>query len=177
MILQFVSLLLCPADTRYITGLSQETLGVVLITNVMSLHHAVSVYLNTFRLRQNGHHFADDIFKYIHLNGIYSIFYTNFFEICSQWSNYRYASIGSDDGLSPSRRIALIWTNFDLVYWRRYASLGFNEWNGLGIWAYWGWGNIHIYVSVISVMPVITRQLVPAVSLHINQSLLVKCPP
>ena len=50
-------------------------------------------------------------------------------EICSHGSNYQYASIGSDDGLAPIRGQAIIWTNGDLVYWRIYASLCFNELN------------------------------------------------
>ena len=33
-------------------------------------------------------------------------------------------SIGSDDGLAPIRRQALIWTNADPVHWRIYAALG-----------------------------------------------------
>ena len=42
-------------------------------------------------------------------------------------SNEQVSSIGSDDGLAPVRRQAIIWTNDGLVYWRVYASLGLNE--------------------------------------------------
>ena len=35
--------------------------------------------------------------------------------------------MGSDNGLAPTRRQAIIWTNGGLVYWRIYASLGLNE--------------------------------------------------
>ena len=42
-------------------------------------------------------------------------------------SNYKYVSIGPDDGLAPIRRQAIIWTNGGLVYRRIYASLGLNE--------------------------------------------------
>ena len=39
----------------------------------------------------------------------------------------QYSSIGPDDGLTPTRRQAIIWTNDGLVYWRIYAPLGLNE--------------------------------------------------
>ena len=35
--------------------------------------------------------------------------------------------IGSDNGLAPIIRQAIIWTNDGIVYWRIYASLGLNE--------------------------------------------------
>ena len=51
----------------------------------------------------------------------------NFTEVCSQGSIEQYASIGSDNGLAPNRRQAIIWTNDGLIWWRIYASLGLNE--------------------------------------------------
>ena len=36
-------------------------------------------------------------------------------------------NIGSNNGLVPNRRQAIIWTNDSLFYWRIYASLGLNE--------------------------------------------------
>ena len=36
-------------------------------------------------------------------------------------------SIGSKNGLSPTRRRAIIWTNDGLDWWRLYASLGLND--------------------------------------------------
>ena len=38
-------------------------------------------------------------------------------------------NISSRNGLAPNRRQAIIWTNNGQVYWRRYASLGYNELN------------------------------------------------
>ena len=35
----------------------------------------------------------------------------NFTEVCSQGSNWQFSSIGSDNGLAPNRRQAVIWTN------------------------------------------------------------------
>ena len=51
----------------------------------------------------------------------------NFTEIWSLWFNWQYGSIGSDNGLAPDRRQAIIWTNDGLCQWRIYASLGLNE--------------------------------------------------
>ena len=36
-----------------------------------------------------------------------------FTEICAEGSNLNYSSIGSDNGLAPTRRQAIIWTNDD----------------------------------------------------------------
>ena len=52
------------------------------------------------------------------LEWILFYFGSNFTEICSQRSNQQFASIGSDNGLAPNRRQAIIWTNDGLVYWR-----------------------------------------------------------
>ena len=41
---------------------------------------------------------------------------------CQECSN-----IGSENGLAPRRRQAIIWINGGLVYWRMYASVGLNE--------------------------------------------------
>ena len=49
-----------------------------------------------------------------------------FIEICSLGSNWQYVGIGSDNGLAPSRRQAIIWTNVDPVH-RIYAAIGGEE--------------------------------------------------
>ena len=54
------------------------------------------------------------------------------FRLNFHWSLFlrvqlKYSTIGSDNGLAPSRRQAIIWTNGGIVYWRIYASLGLNE--------------------------------------------------
>ena len=36
-------------------------------------------------------------------------------------------SIGSENGLAPNRRQAIIWTNTDLIHWRIYVALGGDE--------------------------------------------------
>ena len=54
------------------------------------------------------------------------IFYQDFTEVCSQGSNWQYSSIGSDNGLAPTRRQAIIWTNtgfFTGAYMRHSASV------------------------------------------------------
>ena len=51
----------------------------------------------------------------------------NFTEVCSQWSNWQYPSIGLENGLVPNRRQAIIWTNADPIQWRIYAAMGGDE--------------------------------------------------
>ena len=48
-------------------------------------------------------------------------------EICSQYSKYKFATIGSDNGLVPNRQQAIIWTNDGLVNWNIYASQSLEE--------------------------------------------------
>ena len=42
-------------------------------------------------------------------------------------SNLQNGGIGSDNGLAPNRRQAIIWINVGMFYWRIDASLGLNE--------------------------------------------------
>ena len=55
----------------------------------------------------------------------------NFIEICFLGCNWQYDSIGSDNGLVPNRRQAIIWSNVGMFYWPIYASLGLNELNNM----------------------------------------------
>ena len=48
-------------------------------------------------------------------------------KFCSLESNRQNSIIGSDNGLVPNRRQAIILTNNGLGFWRIYASLGLNE--------------------------------------------------
>ena len=53
-------------------------------------------------------------------------FRLKFYKFCSQGSNEQYSSIGSDNGLAPARRQAIIWTNdglFTDAYMRHSASV------------------------------------------------------
>ena len=66
--------------------------------------------INTLRPRQNGRRFADDIFKCIFLNEMFE------FRLKFHWSLFlrdrlTIFHLGSDNGLAPSRRQAIIWTN------------------------------------------------------------------
>ena len=55
-------------------------------------------------------------------------FHWYFTEVYSQRSHWQYTNVGSDNGLAPTRRQAIIWTNDGLIYWCIYsASLGLNE--------------------------------------------------
>ena len=51
----------------------------------------------------------------------------NFSEISSFGSNWQYVSIGSDNGLVPYRRQAIIWTNADPFHLCIYAALRGDE--------------------------------------------------
>ena len=42
----------------------------------------------------------------------------------AQGSNWQYPRIGSNNGLAPARRRAIIWINVGMFYWRMSASLG-----------------------------------------------------
>ena len=46
------------------------------------------------------------------------------YKAADRWQWY---SIGSDNGLVPNRRQAIIWTNDGLGWWRIYASFNLNE--------------------------------------------------
>ena len=70
---------------------------------------------STLRWRQNGHPFADNIFKCIFLN-------ESLHRLILQSSSEHLTSIGSDNGLAPNRRQAIIWTNDNPVYWCIYAA-------------------------------------------------------
>ena len=54
-------------------------------------------------------------------------FDSNFTEICSQWFNLPWVCIGSDNGLAPNRRQAIILANDGLEHRRISASLHLNE--------------------------------------------------
>ena len=47
---------------------------------------------------------------------------SNFTEICFQEFNSQYPIIGSGNGLAPSRRQAITWTNDGPVHWRIYVG-------------------------------------------------------
>ena len=54
-------------------------------------------------------------------------FDSSFTEIYSQKSDWQYVNIVSVDGLAPSRRQSIIWTNDDQVHWGIYATLEGDE--------------------------------------------------
>ena len=83
--------------------------------------------------RQNGHHFTNDIFKCIFLNENVriSIKISLMFVPKVRINNIpekkkKNSSIGSDNGLAPTRGQAIIWTNDDKIT-NAYASLCLNE--------------------------------------------------
>ena len=54
-------------------------------------------------------------------------FDSNFTEVYFQGPNQQHFSIGSDNGLAPIRRQAIILTNVEPAHWRIYAALGGDE--------------------------------------------------
>ena len=82
-------------------------------------HHIIDVtpllLINIVRLGQDGHHFGRQHFEMRLLDRKCVNIDLNFPKFCSLWSNPQYANIGSDNGLVPSRRKAIIWTNDDLI--------------------------------------------------------------
>ena len=76
--------------------------------------------IRTLRPREDGRHFADDIFKTIFIkeNVWISI------EISAEFVPKRPVSIGLGNGLAPNRRQAITWTNDDLDVCRHMVSLG-----------------------------------------------------
>ena len=61
--------------------------------------------------RQNGRHFPDDIFKGNLLNENAKISIKISLKFVPGGLIKQYSSIGSDNGLAPARRQAIIWTN------------------------------------------------------------------
>ena len=72
--------------------------------------------VNTLRPRQNRHHFPDDIFKCILLNENVWISIKISVKFVSKGpiDNFSFG-IGSDNGLAPSRRQVIVWTNDDQI--------------------------------------------------------------
>ena len=68
----------------------------------------------------NDHLFCRRQFKVHFLEWKWSIFDSNFTEICSQVFNWQHAITGPGNGLVPKRRQV----NVDSVHWRVYAALG-----------------------------------------------------
>ena len=58
---------------------------------------------------------SDDIFKCIFINRIMLYFNSNFTDMCSHGLNSQYGIIGSDNGLAPNKRQAIMSHNDDIV--------------------------------------------------------------
>ena len=82
--------------------------------------------VNTLWPSQNGCHFTDDTFKRIFLNENDRISIKISLKFVPKAPITQYSIVGSDNGLAPARRQAIIWTNSGLVtdpYMRRSASM------------------------------------------------------
>ena len=84
--------------------------------------------INILRLRQNGQHFADDIFKCIFLNEnvLISIKISLKFVLEGSFNNFPAL-------VEIMGRQAIIWTNDGQVYWCIYASFRFSELTHCGL--------------------------------------------
>ena len=71
---------------------------------------------------QNGHHFADNIFRCIFMIEIFYIL-----KFVPKGQIDKKPSIGLDNGLALNRWQAIIWTTANLIHWCIYAALGGNE--------------------------------------------------
>ena len=71
----------------------------------------IDLTLNTLKLRQNGCHFPDDIFKCIFLNENMWISIKIPLKFVPKGSIDNNSPFGSDNGLVLSRQQAIIWTN------------------------------------------------------------------
>ena len=65
---------------------------------------------------QNGHHFADDIFKYNFLSGNILISIEIALNFIPNVPISNIPTFGSDNGLAPTRRQAIIGTNADPIH-------------------------------------------------------------
>ena len=77
----------------------------------------------------NGRHFADDIFKCIFLNENVWISLKISLKFVPRVQIKKYTSIGSDNGLVPTRWQAIIRTYDNPVHWCIYVALGGDELN------------------------------------------------
>ena len=67
-----------------------------------------NLFINTLRPRQNGRHFADDAFNRVFVNENVRISIELSLKFVPKGPIEKYPSIGSDNGLAPSRRQAII---------------------------------------------------------------------
>ena len=87
------------------------------------------MHINSSIPGQNDRHFADIIFKRILLNKDISISIKASLKFIpngpiSNIPALIQVNIGSDNGLAPTRRQAIIWTNVNPIDWRIFAALG-----------------------------------------------------
>ena len=91
-----------------------------------------NAWFNSSLPRQNGSHFADDIFKFIFLNKKFCILIQISRKLVPKGPIDNKWAPGSSDNLAPNRQQAISWTNADLVHWRIYGALEGDE---LNIWS------------------------------------------
>ena len=88
---------------------------------------------NNRKSEPNYHHLAKSIFQVNFLVRKCQFHWSLFLGV--QW---HYVTIGSDDGLAPSRWQAIIWIYDGLCYWHICASVGLSELTHCGLVTPWG---------------------------------------
>ena len=80
--------------------------------------------INSSPLGQNGRLLADDILRCIFVNEKFCILVNISVKFALKGPIDKKHSIGLDNGWTPNRREAIIWTNADPIHWRIIAALG-----------------------------------------------------
>ena len=98
-------------------------MSLIRLNNHHFKHHA----LNSSPPGQNGHHFADDIFRCILVSENFCISIEISLKFDPRSPIYNKPAFGLDNGLVPNRWQAVIWNNADPIHWCIYAALGGDE--------------------------------------------------
>ena len=114
--------------------------------------------LNTLRPRQDGRYFADDIFECIFLNENFCTLIKISLKSVRKRQIDNNPVLGSDNGLAPNRRQAIIWTNDGVVWWRIYAFIGLNELDNWVIFQMWSHFLTMFTIDIIFMLEIIPVQ-------------------
>ena len=109
-------------EITYTTTLSHTWLGGQILLHPCGLYH-MEVHLTHWG-REKWTPFSRQHFQMHYLQRKWVNFYQNFTEVLFLGVQLKYATIGLDNGLTPTRRQAIIWTNdgkcTDAYMWRLY---------------------------------------------------------
>ena len=89
--------------------------------------------INSSPTGQNGPHLRDDILKCIFVNEKFCILINISLNVVHKVQSNNISAFGSDNGLTPTRRQAIIWTKANPILWRIYAALGGDELSSIDV--------------------------------------------